>query len=220
MEKKLLNFDIDKRWDYENGYYITSEPARIGKAIAQYELYRSIVSLPGQILEFGIFKGASFIRLAAYREILESQASRKLIGFDIFGKFPVPEDSADQAFVTNFVHAAGDGISQAQFETVLAYKNITNYELIAGDILQTLPEYVETRPELRIALLHIDVDVYNASQCILENLFDRVVPGGIVMLDDYASAEGETRAVDEFLAGTGYKVEKLPYAVTPAFIRK
>ncbi|MEJ2758431.1 MAG: hypothetical protein P8046_08140 [Anaerolineales bacterium] len=115
MDKQLLNFDIDKRWDYENGFYITSEPARIGKAIAQYELYRSISSLSGHVLEFGIFKGASFIRLAAYREILESQASRKLIGFDIFGKFPVPEDAADQEFVTNFVHAAGDGISQKQF---------------------------------------------------------------------------------------------------------
>ncbi|MEJ2758430.1 MAG: TylF/MycF/NovP-related O-methyltransferase [Anaerolineales bacterium] len=64
------------------------------------------------------------------------------------------------------------------------------------------------------------MDVYKATQCVLENLFDRVVPGGIVMLDDYASAEGETKAVDEFIAGKDYKVEKLPYAVTPAFIRK
>lgn len=220
MDKKLLTFDIDKRWDYENGFYITSEPSRIGKAIAQYELYRSIAPLAGHILEFGIFKGASFIRLATYREILESQTSRKLIGFDIFGNFPVPEDSSDQAFVTNFVHAAGVGVSQAELETILAYKNFTNYELVAGDILQTLPQYVADHPELKVALLHIDVDVYNATQSILENLFDRVVPGGIVMLDDYASAEGETRAVDEFIAGTGYKVEKLPYAVTPAFIRK
>lgn len=220
MDKKLLNFDIDKRWDYENGFYITSEPARIGKAIAQFELYRSIASLPGQVAEFGIFKGASFIRLAAYREILESQASRKLIGFDIFGKFPVPEDTADQEFVTNFVHAAGEGISLEEFQRVLAYKQVSNFELVPGDILQTLPQYIADHPELKIALLHIDVDVYNATQCILENLFERVVPGGIIMLDDYASAEGETKAVDEFIAGTGYRVEKLPYAVTPAFIRK
>ena len=110
--------------------------------------------------------------------------------------------------------------TQEQMEAILAYKNVTNYELIPGDILQTLPQYVNAHPELKISLLHIDVDVYNATQCILENLFDLVVPGGIVMLDDYASAEGETRAVDEFIAGTGYRVEKTSYAVTPAFIRK
>ena len=220
MEKKLFNFPIDERWNYENGFYITSEPARIGKAIAQYELYRSIASLPGHIFEFGIFKGASFIRLAAYREILESQASRKLIGFDMFGKFPDPQGEADQEFVDNFVSAAGDGISQPELEEILAYKNVSNYELVPGNILQTLPPYVSQHPELKIALLHIDVDVYDASLCILENLFDHVVPGGIVMLDDYGSAEGETRAVDEFLASTHYRVEKLNYSFTPTFIRK
>ncbi len=220
MDKKLLNFDIEKRWDYENGFYLTSEPARIGKAIAQYELYRSIAALPGHVVECGIFKGVSFIRLAAYREILESQASRKLIGFDIFGEFPVPDEAADREFVTNFVSAAGEGVSEDEFEKILAYKNVANYELVAGNILQTLPQYAADHPELKIALLHVDVDVYDATKCILENLFERVVPGGIVMLDDYGSAEGETNAVDEFLAGTSYRVEKLGYSVTPTFIRK
>ena len=54
MEKKLFDFPIDERWNYENGFYITSEPARIGKIIAQYELYKSIAALPGQIVECGI----------------------------------------------------------------------------------------------------------------------------------------------------------------------
>ena len=220
MGKQLFGFSTDDRWQYENGFYITSEPARIGKFISQYELYRSIINLPGQIVECGVFKGASFIRLAAFREILEGQASRKLVGFDAFGKFPLPEGETDQKFVQDFESSAGEGISEEELESVLRYKQVSNYALVAVNILETLPEYCHAHPELKIALLHIDVDVYDATLCILENLFGRIVPGGVLMLDDYATIDGETRAVDAFITGTDYKIEKLPYSPTPVYIRK
>jgi hypothetical protein len=220
MGKQLFGFSTDDRWQYENGFYITSEPVRIGKLISQYELYRSITHLPGQIVECGVFKGASFIRLAAFREILEGQASRKLIGFDAFGKFPCPEGISDQEFVQKFESSAGEGISEEELESVLEYKQAGNFELVVGNILETLPAYCQDHPELKIALLHIDVDVHDATVCILENLFKRIVPGGVLMLDDYGTIEGETRAVDAFLAGTDYKIEKLPYSPTPAYIRR
>lgn len=220
MGKQLFGFSTDDRWQFENGFYITSEPVRIGKLISQYELYRSITHLPGQIVECGVFKGASFIRLAAFREILEGQASRKLVGFDAFGKFPRPDGTVDQEFVQKFESFAGEGISEEELESVLEYKQAGNYELVAGNILETLPAYCQEHPELKIALLHIDVDVHDATVCILENLFERIVPGGVLMLDDYGTIDGETRAVDAFLAGTDYKIEKLPYSPTPAYIRK
>ena len=82
---KTFGFDSEMCWDYENGFYLTSHPNRIGKLVAHYELYKKIVHLPGEILEFGVFKGASFIRLLTFRELLESTYSRKIIGFDAFG---------------------------------------------------------------------------------------------------------------------------------------
>jgi hypothetical protein len=50
----------------------------------------------------------------------------------------------------------------------------------------------------KIALLHIDVDVYDPTKVILESLWHRVVKGGILMLDDYGTVAGETGAVDNF----------------------
>jgi hypothetical protein len=44
--------------------------------------------LPGNIIECGVFKGASLIRFATFRYILEAPFSRKIIEFDTFGKFP------------------------------------------------------------------------------------------------------------------------------------
>ena len=50
-----VGFDFDKAWDYENGFFLTSHPTRIGKLLAHYELYKRIVELPGQVVECGVF---------------------------------------------------------------------------------------------------------------------------------------------------------------------
>lgn len=221
MTSTLFGFEPEKQWDYENGFYLTSQVPRLAKLLAHFELYKSISQLPGQVVECGVYKGASLIRFATFREVLESPHSRKIIGFDAFGRFPVPEDADDRAFVDRFEQAGGDGIPAAELERVLAHKGLANVELVAGDITATVPDYVARHPELRIALLHVDVDVYAPSAVILRELLPRVVRGGVVMLDDYATVAGETRAVDELLASRPeLVVEKLPISHIPAFVRQ
>ena len=223
MGRTFMGFDPDKCWDYENGFYLTSHVTRLSKMLAQYELYKTIVGLPGHIVECGVYKGASFLRLATFREILESPHSRKIIGFDAFGRFPeAMADQNDRDFIGQFSAEGGDGISRSSFIEVLSHKGFENFELIEGDICSTVPEYVVDHPELKIALLHIDVDVYQPARVILDQLFDRVVRHGLVVLDDYGVVAGETLAVDEFLQRTppGWLVEKLSISHRPAYIRK
>jgi hypothetical protein len=160
VKDKLFGFEISKRWDYENGFYLTSDAKRLPKVLAHYELYKSIVNLPGHVVECGVYKGASLIRFATFREIFESPYSRKLIGFDAFGKFPGQDEAGDAKFIEDFSKAGGDGISLGELTAIFKYKSFENYELISGDIVETVPEYILKHPELKIALLHIDVDVY------------------------------------------------------------
>lgn len=221
MGNTIFNFDTDRAWDYENGYYLTSHITRFAKALAHYELYKMIVDLPGHIVECGVYKGASIIRFATFREILESPFSRKIIGFDAFGKFPGQEDESDSRFIEQFQQEGGDGISQVELNEALENKSIGNFELIRGDILETLPSYVAEHPELKIALLHIDVDVYRPSVVILEHLYKRVVKGGVIVFDDYGTVDGETKAVDEFFADkTDSMICKLPISHVPAYFIK
>ncbi len=220
MSKTLFGFDIEQQWDYENGFYLTSHLTRIPKMLAHYELYKSIINLPGQVVECGVFKGASFIRFCTFREVLESPYSRKIIGFDAFGKFPQQENAEDQNFVERFEGTAGQGIPIHELEEVLAHKKFQNYELIKGDITQTIPNYIANHPELKISLLHIDVDVYQPSVTILNHLFDRVVSGGLLVFDDFATVSGETKAIDEFFAGKDSIIEKLSLSHIPSYVRK
>jgi hypothetical protein len=220
MGRTLFGFDIDDYWQYENGFFLVAPPSRLGKALAHYELYKRVIALPGCIVECGVFKGVSLMQFATLRRLLENDDSRKIVGFDAFGPFPGVHEAADAAFVEQWERRAGPGIPVNTLAAALDHKEFRNVELIAGDVLDTLPRYIGQHPELKIALLHVDVDVYLPTRVTLESLYDRVLPGGIVILDDYPTVAGATRAVDEFLAGRNVTIQKLPLAHIPSYFVK
>lgn len=197
----INRFDETKPFDYENGFYLTSKPARIGNILAHYELYKMIKDLPGNLVELGVFKGGSLIQFATFRELLENEGSRKIIGFDIFGEFPEATTvESDKNFIEKFakLETKGEFLTREELLKSFENKGIGNIELIQGDIRETVPLYVKNHPELRISLLHIDTDVYEPAKVGLEELYDRVVKGGVIVFDDFATVEGETIAIEEF----------------------
>lgn len=220
MSNKLFGYEIEKMWDYENGFYLTSDTKRIPKLLAQYELYKSIVHLPGHIVECGVYKGASIVRFATFREILESPYSRKIVGFDAFGEFPKQDKKVDAEFIKEFEEEGGHGISISELKRVFSRKSLNNYEFIKGDIIETVPSYAIKHPEFKISFLHIDVDVYEPTKVILEEFYDKVVSGGVIVFDDYGTVAGETQAVDEYFQSKDVVIEKSPISHIPSYIRK
>ena len=61
-------------------------------------------------------------------------------------------------------------------------------------------------PVDRIALLHIDADLHDSVKIVLEAFYDRVIPGGFVVLDDYGFWPGCRAAVHQFLDARGIQV--------------
>ena len=88
--------------------------------------------------------------------------------------------------------------NQRLLRDVIGYPaELTKYHV--GWFQDTLPEVA---PRLgAIALLRLDGDWYESTRLPLLHLYDKVVPGGIVIVDDYGHYEGCRRAVDQFLAG-------------------
>ena len=56
-----------------------------------------------------------------------------------------------------------------------------------------------TRPQ-HIALLRLDTDWYESTRHELTHLYPRLVPGGVLIIDDYGYWQGARQATDEFLA--------------------
>ena len=214
--------DPSRSWEYENGFYLTCDITRVSKIMAHYELVKMVAGLPGAIVECGVFKGASLTRFAALRELMGSPYSKAIVGFDTFGPFPETDYAADVRTREQFVAAAGEeSIGLDQLKEVLARKGTDrNVELVPGDILETVPSYLDRNPELRISLLNLDTDIYEPAKVILEHLYPRIVPGGLLVLDDYGTFAGETDAVDEYFRDAPATIEKFPFAMTPCFVRK
>ena len=214
--------DKASSFEYENGFYLTCDPSRIGKLIAHYELYKKIIQIPGAIVECGVYKGASLTRFAAFRNLLDNQINRKIVAFDTFESFPETKFADDIPLRQEFIDDSGDqSISKSQLEKIFHEKKCSELvELIDGDICETLPKYVDENPDFKISLLNLDVDVYEPSVIILDYLFPLIVKGGILILDDYGTFPGETQAVDEFINGQSIKIQKFPFCKTPRYIIK
>jgi len=211
-----------KSFEYENDFVLSCDSSRIGKLIAQYELYKMASEVPGAIVECGVFKGNSLCKFAMFRELFGSKSAKKIIGFDVFGKFPQTKFEDDKKSRKKFIVEAGlEGISKKQLLDVLKHKNANTFvELVKGDITKTVPNYVRAHPELRISLLNIDVDIYEPAVIILKHLYPRVVPGGIILLDDYGVFAGETKAVEEYFDSQKIQIKKFSYSMTPSYIIK
>jgi hypothetical protein len=214
--------DFNKAFEYENNFYLSCDNSRISRFITHYELYKMIQSIHGEIIECGVFKGSSFSRFAMFLEIFGNPLSKKLIGFDAFGKFPETKFAGDKAGRKEVIDFDGnEGISKQQMIEVFKHKGInTCVELVEGDVTETIPAYVESHPDLKISLLNLDTDTYEPAVTILEYLYPRIVDGGILILDDYKVFPGETKAVDEYFKEQKSKIKKFPFREKPYFIIK
>jgi hypothetical protein len=70
---------------------------------------------------------------------------------------------------------------------------------VPGRVEETLPQNAPKD----IALLRLDTDWYASTKHELQHLYPRLVPGGVLIVDDYGYWQGARQAVDEYLSENG-----------------
>ena len=209
-----------KSFDYENNFYLSCDNSRIGKFMAHYELFKMSQNVPGSIVECGVFKGISLVRFATFRDLLKIK-SKKIIGFDAFGKFPKTNYKQDQKMREKFITDSGtSGISREQLLKIFKQKKIDDIELVKGNVIETIPKFIKKYPKLKISFLNLDTDVYEPAVTTLEYLYPKISKGGILVMDDYKVFPGETKAVNDYFKNKKIKIQKFPFSKTPSFIIK
>ncbi|GAB7021527.1 TylF/MycF/NovP-related O-methyltransferase [Salidesulfovibrio brasiliensis] len=206
MSTDLERIAPEEHFFYENAYFLTAPAQRMGKLLAHYELFRRTVDVDGDVVEAGVFKGASLSRFAKFRTLLCPE--KRVLGFDIFGRFPRPDEEAvhgDLDALDTFVDSAGEySISRDKLQRFLKAAGCgDNVELIKGDVIETLPRFAKDNPGWRISIANIDVDLYQPTMTALHVFYDHLTLGGILLLDDYNGFPGATSAIDEFIAERG-----------------
>jgi len=199
---------------YINRYNLT-------RMLAYFELFKMVQHKPGWIVECGVYRGFSLFALAKFMEIFcMGDKSRKIIGFDNFAGFTElsPEDGKKDEKVGKRV----GGVSPSKYrEDVMELMEICNedafapwakrVEIVEGDVEKTIPKYVTDNPGLRISMLHLDIDLYKPTFEALKHLYPIVVPGGVVVLDEYAHKDwsGESKALEDFFSLLDTEVPEL-----------
>ena len=222
MTIKFPNFK--KMYDYETDYHLTMSSERLAKLLCHYETFKSILKVSGEIVECGVFKGTSLARFALYRDILSTKNSSKIIAFDVFSDdFPNTKYKEDKIIRKNWIKNAGSSsISIKQMQKVFKNQKTENFELVPGDITKSLPRYIKKNPHLKISLLNIDIDFVESTYCALEYLYPRVSKGGVILLDNYGYAHGDTKGVDMYFDKINVKpdIKKFKFVSRPCYIVK
>ena len=174
------------------------------------ELYRKILPLPGVILEFGVRYGTSMVAMTNLRGLYEPfNYQRKLVGFDTFEGFPSVHEKDTETW------KPGDYDTPIGYENTLAdildlheqlspVSHITKYELVKGDVMVTIDQWLEDNPGLMVAMAIFDMDLYEPTKHALSAIQSRLMKGSVLVFDEFSNSSypGETLAVRE-LFNTG-----------------
>jgi Macrocin-O-methyltransferase (TylF) len=155
--------------------------------------------------------------------ILEPYAfNRKIYGFDTFQGFRSLSGNDPGGLNENMFHDADFEVLKGMIEISdgnRALPQITKCEIIKGNAVETIPEFAKNHPELIIALLYLDFDIYEPTRVALEHFLPLVPKGGVVALDELNAHRwaGETIAFKEKPNLSSVKLRKFSFDPWPSY---
>jgi O-methyltransferase len=155
-----------------------------------WSLAGQLASTPGDIIEIGVWRGGSGCLLAVQSARGGSPATVFLC--DTFAG--VVHAGAEDPIYAGGEH--GD-TSTELVESLVNYLGLDNVQLLVGTFPDETGQGIEDR---QFKLCHLDVDVYASTKTSAEWVWSRLVPGGVIVVDDYGGdgMDGVRQAVNEF----------------------
>ena len=205
--------------DLLNNLPLFMKRQNIARLLYFNDLYKNILNTHGVIMEFGVRWGPNLSLLQSLRGIYEPyNYTRKIIGFDTFTGF---ESTHSKDGKSDIIKKGAYGVSDnydKYLSKILQYheseapiEHIKKFELVKGDVVDTLPDYLEKHPETIIALAIFDMDIYQPTKAALSAIKDHLVKGSIVAFDElnHPDFPGETLAFREIF-GSDYQLVRSP----------
>lgn len=194
----------------------------IAKFLTKYEIFKKILHVNGSIIEGGVLHGGGTLAWAKLSSIFEpANHTRKVIGFDTFEGFPSLSPSDTSAGNSSHFEVGGlMGSSLEEVETAVALydvnrpiSHIPKVELVKGDACITAPVYLRENPHLLVALLYLDVDLYEPTKALIETFLPRMPKGAIIAFDELNAKmfPGETLAALECLNIRDVEIKRFPF---------
>lgn len=190
-------------YDSYNSLMFSGDARVFNKMMKRAELYMQVKELAGDILEFGVFKGAGLALFLNLKMMYEPNSLMKVIGFDYFNseKLTNSLDGLNKTMMSAVLNRAqSDELSIESVKRRLSNFKEDTYKLIEGEAVASTIEFKMENPGARIKLLYMDLDLGEPTYKILKVLWNKVVKNGIIVFDEYAYHKwDESDGVDKFL---------------------
>jgi O-methyltransferase len=192
--------------------YTMTSPERIA-SLCNAVNYLVKNKIEGDFVECGVWRGGS--TMAAIDTLVKAgDTSREIYLYDTFEGMSEPTEldkvftgtGADELMKSSDKNDATSVWCYSALEEVQQNVGTLKYpaskvHYVKGKVEDTIPQ---TIPQ-KIALLRLDTDWYESTAHELKHLYPLLVPGGVIIIDDYGHWEGARKAVDEYI-----EAEKLP----------
>jgi len=228
FEKRQKFVEQAPKIDIANNPFLFASRQSVTDYLVRVDLFNQIKGLSGHIVECGVNRGNSYMLFSHLSSILEPYAiNRKIVGFDSFGGFRSIDSTHDPLDISEDDFNS-PGSYEALIQSVDLYdlnrpiSHMSRCDIVVGDAVSTIPEYVESHPEMTISLLYIDFDLYEPTLSALRHLLPLVCRGGIVVLDEfnYEHFAGETAALKDVLDIGSIQLQRFNYAPFVAYFKK
>jgi hypothetical protein len=199
--------------------------AHITRFIALYELFKQALPVKGSVIDLGVFRGFSFMTFAKLSAVLEpNNLTRRVYGFSGFPSISSKDEPERTHVEVGHLASATESELNELIEVYDADRflgHIPKAYLVVGDVLKTLPAFLERNQHLVISLLFLDLDLFEPTRLALELLLPRMPKGAVLAFDELDNPiwPGETPAAMEAVGLNKLRLERLDCDPYIAFAR-
>lgn len=217
-------------------YFHCFNACNILNVIYWRDFFEIVRNVDGEIVECGVGRARSLITILALNRLYESFESsypRNVFGLDSYEGFPEPhifDNSPRNPKKGEWSYSPNNQFKYTinNIKKVIKNANLIEYsknklKLVKG-LLEETTKSLNTK---KIAILHLDCDLYQATSSSINNLWYKVQVGGVVVIDDYnenKNCEDDTfpgvrKAIDEFRKSNDEHTYKVSLRGTPYLLR-
>jgi hypothetical protein len=201
---------------------------KLKRFLALYELFKLVLPVKGSIIECGVFKGFGLMSWAKLSAMLEPEnLTRRVYGFDTFAGFPSFSDKDHNttampergALYADSYDELKELIQEYDRDRFLGH--VDKVHLVRGDLLTTIPQFIEAHPHLLVSLLFLDVDLYEPTKLAIEHFLPRMPKGAIIAFDELDNPQwpGETLALLDSVGANRLRLQRLEWDPYIAYAR-
>lgn len=202
----MKNYDVPED-EKERSLSLFIRGSQLARILAVDEIFKQIIDIPGNICDFGTWRGSTAVLCENFRAIYEPlNFQRHIYAFDTFeGYVGFKDDEVRVKNISNGTYKVENDYSEVLSNLLVVHEKNnamghinSKHFVIKGDVTKTFPELLKKNEGLSISLAFFDLNCYEPTITVLEKTISRLLVGGIIAIWQFSRLEIQAEAKSFF----------------------